>query len=143
MRVDLVLCGHDHQEAVHYVEHTPKGTIISTAGTMSNRGRGGRPSSVNSITITDRAIDVTTWVWSSAERSFEEGLRSGSHDERWLGPPRNNEIRMRWWSIAFSAATLVIALYAARIRSARCPRSVRCSTRYTGRGRRCDRPGSR
>ena len=40
--VDLVLCGHDHQEAIHYVEHTRKGTVISTAGTVSNRSRGGR-----------------------------------------------------------------------------------------------------
>ena len=24
MGVDLVLCGHDHQEAVHYIEHTKK-----------------------------------------------------------------------------------------------------------------------
>jgi len=29
MGVDLVLCGHDHQEAVHYIEHTKKGTVIS------------------------------------------------------------------------------------------------------------------
>ena len=35
MGVDLVLCGHDHQEAVHYIEHTQKGTVISTAGTVS------------------------------------------------------------------------------------------------------------
>ena len=33
--VDLVLCGHDHQEAIHFVEHTRKGTVISTAGTVS------------------------------------------------------------------------------------------------------------
>ena len=37
MGVDLVLCGHDHQEAVHYIEHTKRGTIISTSGTISNR----------------------------------------------------------------------------------------------------------
>ena len=73
MGVDLVLCGHDHQEAVHFVEHTHKGTVISTAGTMSNRGRGGRPSSVNSITITDGAIDVETLIWSSDARAFIPG----------------------------------------------------------------------
>ena len=33
--VDAVLCGHDHQEAVHYIEHTQKGTVISTAGTLA------------------------------------------------------------------------------------------------------------
>ena len=43
--VDLVLCGHDHQDAIHYIEHTKRGTVISTAGTVSNRMRGGRPSS--------------------------------------------------------------------------------------------------
>src|SRR5207253_169962 len=43
MGVDLVLCGHDHQEAVHYIEHTKKGTVISTAGTISNAASGGRP----------------------------------------------------------------------------------------------------
>jgi 3',5'-cyclic AMP phosphodiesterase CpdA len=73
MGVDLVLCGHDHQEAVHYVEHTQKGTVISTAGTVSNRGRGGRPSSVNSITISAEAIEVSTLIWSSGEGGFNPG----------------------------------------------------------------------
>lgn len=71
--VDLVLCGHDHQEAVHYIEHTKKGTIISTAGTISNRARGGRPSSVNSISITDKTIDVYTLIWSAEARTFIPG----------------------------------------------------------------------
>jgi 3',5'-cyclic AMP phosphodiesterase CpdA len=73
MGVDLVLCGHDHQEAVHYIEHTKKGTVISTSGTISNRARGGRPGSVNSIRITSDAIDVSTMVWSADARSFVPG----------------------------------------------------------------------
>lgn len=73
MGVDLVLCGHDHQEAVHYIEHTKKGTIISTAGTISNRARGGRPSSVNSIRITAKDIDVHTLIWSAEARTFVPG----------------------------------------------------------------------
>ncbi|HKW11640.1 MAG TPA: metallophosphoesterase [Gemmatimonadaceae bacterium] len=73
MSVDLVLCGHDHQEAVHYIEHTKKGTVISTSGTISNRARGGRPSSVNSISITSDTIEVSTLVWSSDERGFVPG----------------------------------------------------------------------
>lgn len=73
MGVDLVCCGHDHQEAVHYIEHTKKGTIISTAGTISNRGRGGRPSSVNSILITQKDIDVHTLIWSPESRMFTPG----------------------------------------------------------------------
>lgn len=73
LQVDLVLCGHDHQEAVHYVEHTRKGTVISTAGTVSNRMRGGRPSSVNSIRITPEHIEVVTLVWSQPDLGFIPG----------------------------------------------------------------------
>jgi 3',5'-cyclic AMP phosphodiesterase CpdA len=73
MGVDLVLCGHDHQEAVHYIEHTKKGTVISTAGTISNRARGGRPGSVNSIRITPNSIDVATLLWDAASSSFTPG----------------------------------------------------------------------
>lgn len=73
MGVDLVLCGHDHQEAVHYIEHTQKGTVISTAGTVSSRSRGGRPSSANVITIRQDTIEVATLVWSAMERTFTPG----------------------------------------------------------------------
>lgn len=71
--VDVVLSGHDHQEAVHYIEHTRKGTVISTAGTVSNRSRGGRPSSVNTIRITEDEIEVSTLVWSSDQAAFIPG----------------------------------------------------------------------
>lgn len=71
--VDVVLCGHDHQEAIHYVEHTRRGTVVSTAGTVSNRSRGGRPSSLNIITITPSAIEVATSIWSRPERCFVAG----------------------------------------------------------------------
>lgn len=73
LHVDLVLCGHDHQEAVHYVEHTKRGTVISTAGTVSNRSRGKRPSSINEITIAPAEITVHTRLWSPADSSFEDG----------------------------------------------------------------------
>ena len=73
MGVDLVLCGHDHQEAVHFIEHTQKGTVISTAGTVSSRSRGGRPSSANVITIRQENIEVATLVWSATERTFTPG----------------------------------------------------------------------
>jgi 3',5'-cyclic AMP phosphodiesterase CpdA len=73
MGVDLVLCGHDHQESVHYIEHTKKGTVISTAGTVSNRSRGGRPSSVNVIGIDAKTIAVTTRIWSPEDRTFVKG----------------------------------------------------------------------
>jgi 3',5'-cyclic AMP phosphodiesterase CpdA len=73
MAVDLVLCGHDHQDAVHYIEHTKRGTVISTAGTVSNRMRGGRPSSVNSIRLSKEQIEVSTLVWSAHDHSFIPG----------------------------------------------------------------------
>ncbi len=73
MGVDLVCCGHDHQESVHFIEHTRKGTVISTAGTISNRSRGGRPSSVNVIDIGPERIDVTTHVWSKEHHTFVKG----------------------------------------------------------------------
>jgi 3',5'-cyclic AMP phosphodiesterase CpdA len=73
MGVDLVCCGHDHQESVHYIEHTRKGTVISTAGTISNRSRGGRPSSVNEIRVGPETIEVTSHVWSREERNFVTG----------------------------------------------------------------------
>jgi 3',5'-cyclic AMP phosphodiesterase CpdA len=73
MGVELLLCGHDHQEAIHYIEHTKRGTVISTAGTVSNRSRGGRPSSLNAITVSPDAIDVLTHVWSGDARDFRPG----------------------------------------------------------------------
>ena len=73
LQADLVLCGHDHQDAIHYIEHTRKGTVISTAGTVSNRMRGGRPSSVNSIRITPQQVEVSTMVWSQSDLAFVPG----------------------------------------------------------------------
>ena len=73
LEVDVVLCGHDHQEAIHYVEHTKKGTVVSTAGTVSSRSRGGRPSSVNVIHFKADQIEVTTHLWSRESKSFVAG----------------------------------------------------------------------
>lgn len=68
---ELVLCGHDHQEAVHLVEHTSRGVVVATAGTVSTRSRGGRPASVNVITATDTTLEVAAWVWDG--RAFVAG----------------------------------------------------------------------
>ena len=64
---------HPHQDAIHYIEHTRKGTVISTAGTVSNRMRGGRPSSVNSISISPDKIEVSTLVWNAGTGGFVSG----------------------------------------------------------------------
>ncbi|MEO7218893.1 MAG: metallophosphoesterase [Gemmatimonadaceae bacterium] len=74
MGVELVLCGHDHQEAVNFVEHSRKGVVVSTAGTVSNRSRGGRPSSYNVVTIEPQSITVVTSIW-DGEGEFIPGPR--------------------------------------------------------------------
>jgi 3',5'-cyclic AMP phosphodiesterase CpdA len=62
---ELVLCGHDHQEAVHTVEESVPGLVISTAGTISNRLRPGRPSSFNLVEIEGSNLRITTYAWQS------------------------------------------------------------------------------
>jgi 3',5'-cyclic AMP phosphodiesterase CpdA len=71
--VDLVLCGHDHQENISARAHAKGRTIVSTAGTISNRSRGGRPASVNVISIASGQIDVQTMVWDQVQ-----GLSAGT-----------------------------------------------------------------
>jgi 3',5'-cyclic AMP phosphodiesterase CpdA len=60
---ELILCGHDHQEAVHTVEESASGLVISTAGTISNRLRAGRPSSFNLVEIDERELRIRTYAW--------------------------------------------------------------------------------
>ncbi len=64
---ELVLCGHDHQEAVHTVEESAPGLVVSTAGTISNRLRAGRPSSFNLVEIDESNLRVTTYAWHNPE----------------------------------------------------------------------------
>ncbi len=63
---ELVLCGHDHLEAVHTVEETAPGLIISTAGTISNRLRPDRASSFNLVDFDDTGIRITTFYWQNS-----------------------------------------------------------------------------
>ena len=74
---ELILCGHDHLQAIHDVERGVHGLVISTAGTISNRLRPGRASSFNLVTIDDRTLNITTYAWHdqggfapSEERSY-------------------------------------------------------------------------
>ncbi len=66
----VVCCGHDHEVAIHFVEHASSGTIVSTAGTLSDRSRGGRPSACNVIEVSEREIAVETLGWSHASLGF-------------------------------------------------------------------------
>ena len=60
---ELILCGHDHQDAVHTIERGAHGLIISTAGTISNRIRAGRASSFNVVEIDDHNLRITAHAW--------------------------------------------------------------------------------
>jgi 3',5'-cyclic AMP phosphodiesterase CpdA len=71
--VDLVLCGHDHQEGAGTL---PNGAVVSTSGTHTPRTRGGRPSACNSIVVDAESITVRHHVWSAAADRFEEGPSS-------------------------------------------------------------------
>lgn len=73
LHIDLVLCGHDHQEGVQHVEHTPFGTIVCTAGTVSNRTRGQRPSAMNVVTLSPQAIVIEPQIWSVDKQNFLPG----------------------------------------------------------------------
>ena len=68
--VDLVLCGHDHQESVHQLPDKG-GMVVCTAGTLSSRSRGGRPCSFHEVEISDASISVVTQYWSVDRQTFE------------------------------------------------------------------------
>lgn len=72
MGADLVLCGHDHQEAVHHVVRARDGhaTLIVVAGTVSSRSRGNRASSIYAITLTDASIEIVTRTWAPSTQTF-------------------------------------------------------------------------
>lgn len=71
--VHLILCGHDHQEAIHHVDVTTGRIIVSIAGTITTRSRGGRPAAVNEIVIDSAGIAVRTRVWDRGEHAFLGG----------------------------------------------------------------------
>lgn len=71
MHVDLVLTGHDHQEAVHAHTHGARTMLVLTAGTISNRSRGGRPSSVHEIVVRPHQVEVVTRSWAGEGHGFE------------------------------------------------------------------------
>ena len=63
----VVLCGHDHQEGAGQL---PRGTVISTSSTLSDRTRGKRPSVFNVVRIGQDAVKVEFWRWDRAANEF-------------------------------------------------------------------------
>jgi 3',5'-cyclic AMP phosphodiesterase CpdA len=64
---DVVLCAHDHQEGADVLGGK---VVVSTAGTLSTRSRGGRPSCFNFITIEPTAVHVTFFRWEGERGRF-------------------------------------------------------------------------
>ncbi len=65
---DLVLCGHDHQENADVLDGR---VVISTAGTLSTRSRGDRPSVFNRVVVEESAIRVELYRWEADRRLFK------------------------------------------------------------------------
>jgi len=57
---EVVLCGHDHQEDAEVLDGR---VVVSTAGTLCRRTRGGRPPSFNFVTIEPTAVHITFFRW--------------------------------------------------------------------------------
>ncbi len=64
---DVVLCGHDHQEAADILGGR---VVVSTTGTLCTRSRGGRPSCFNFVTIEPTAVQVTFFRWEAERGKF-------------------------------------------------------------------------
>lgn len=70
---ELILCGHDHQDAVHTVERIAPdmdapSMVISTAGTVSNRVQPGRASSFNLVEVSRSKLAITTYSYNTDGR---------------------------------------------------------------------------
>ena len=67
---DVVCCGHDHEAGIGSIEMAGRRVVVSTAGTLSTRGRGGGPPSFNVLTITPPTIRVETLAFEPASGRF-------------------------------------------------------------------------
>jgi 3',5'-cyclic AMP phosphodiesterase CpdA len=67
---DLVCCGHDHEEGIGTIELDGRRVVVSTAGTLSTRGRGERPPSFNLIHFTAATIRVEIHAFNRTAAEF-------------------------------------------------------------------------
>jgi len=67
--VDLIVCGHDHQEGAGQLAGR---VVVSTAGTHTTRTRGRRPSAFNVISVDATSIAVRHMRWDREARRFVE-----------------------------------------------------------------------
>jgi len=71
---DVVLSGHDHQEKIQHVQRDGGQFVASTAGTLSNRSRGARPSSVVTVVADERSLEVTPYVYDQSDGLFNAAV---------------------------------------------------------------------
>jgi 3',5'-cyclic AMP phosphodiesterase CpdA len=64
---DVVLCGHDHQEAAEQLHGR---LAVSASGTHSSRMRGGRPSVFNLVRIDRHAVHIQHYRWETGTTRF-------------------------------------------------------------------------
>ena len=69
---DVVCCGHDHEERIEEVESAKRRFVVSAAGTMTTRTRGGRPGSWNLIERAEGTLAVSLYEWVEAQRDFAQ-----------------------------------------------------------------------
>jgi len=67
---DVVCCGHDHEEGIGAIEMDGRRVVVSTAGTLSTRGRGRRPPSFNLFQVTPQSIRVEIHRFDAASGHF-------------------------------------------------------------------------
>ncbi len=67
---EIVCCGHDHEEGIGTIERGGRRVVVSTAGTLSTRGRGHRPPSFNLIRVAPQSIRVEIHRFDSATGRF-------------------------------------------------------------------------
>lgn len=73
---DIVCCGHDHEERVEEVESARRRFVVSTAGTLTTRSRGGKPGSWNLITVDERTVSIDLMEWGDAAREFRRARKN-------------------------------------------------------------------
>jgi 3',5'-cyclic AMP phosphodiesterase CpdA len=79
---DVVCCGHDHEEHVAEVGSAQRKLVVSTAGTLTNRTRGGRPGAWNLIEADEGVVRVTLYEWERAAREFRP-MRKNAYSRRY------------------------------------------------------------
>jgi 3',5'-cyclic AMP phosphodiesterase CpdA len=67
---DVVCCGHDHEAGIGTIEQAGRRVVVSTAGTLSTRGRGGQPPSFNVLQVTPQTIRVEIHVFERASGRY-------------------------------------------------------------------------